>query len=205
MRGQRQRRPQRRRRGRGGGRRGRLPSPPTTSSTAPRARRTWRPTSRRRSRATAAPSSPARWRPRPQTRATSSSARPGCSGRRPQLRRDDAGAAPTGARCSVVRDQTGSPTWTGHLADGIVRLIEGIEYGMHHMAAAGQCTWYDFAGRSSSRPGSTAGCSRHHREFAPPAPRPAFSVLGTQREHAIRLPDWQDGLGGYLARAEGSA
>ncbi len=46
---------------------------------------------------------------------------------------------------TVVRDQIGSPTYTWHLAYGIVRLIEGIEYGIHHMAAAGQCSWYEFA------------------------------------------------------------
>ena len=33
-----------------------------------------------------------------------------------------------------------------------------------------------------------------------PAPRPAFSALASQREHAIRLPSWQDGLAGYLAQ-----
>ena len=45
----------------------------------------------------------------------------------------------------VVHDQVGSPTYTWHLAYGIVRLIEGLEYGIHHMAAAGQCSWYEFA------------------------------------------------------------
>src|SRR5919112_4344709 len=45
----------------------------------------------------------------------------------------------------VVRDQIGSPTYTWHLAYGIVRLIEGIEYGIHHMAAGGRCSWYEFA------------------------------------------------------------
>jgi dTDP-4-dehydrorhamnose reductase len=46
---------------------------------------------------------------------------------------------------TVVRDQVGSPTYTWHLAYGIVRLIEGLEYGIHHMVAAGQCSWYEFA------------------------------------------------------------
>jgi hypothetical protein len=31
-------------------------------------------------------------------------------------------------------------------------------------------------------------------------PRPAVSALVSQREHAIRLPSWQDGLAGYLAQ-----
>jgi dTDP-4-dehydrorhamnose reductase len=33
-----------------------------------------------------------------------------------------------------------------------------------------------------------------------PAPRPAFSALESQREHAITLPSWRDGLAAYLAQ-----
>ena len=33
-----------------------------------------------------------------------------------------------------------------------------------------------------------------------PAPRPALSALASQREHAILLPSWRDGLAGYLAQ-----
>jgi hypothetical protein len=33
-----------------------------------------------------------------------------------------------------------------------------------------------------------------------PAPRPPFSALLSQRQHAIRLPSWQDGLAGYIAQ-----
>ena len=39
-------------------------------------------------------------------------------------------------------------------------------------------------------------------EFGRPAPRPPFSALTSQREHAIRLPSWQDGLAGYLAQRQ---
>jgi len=107
---------------------------------------------------------------------------------------------------TVVRDQVGSPTYTWHLAYGIVRLIEGIEYGIHHMAAAGQCSWYEFAGeifeqaKVECRPLSITS-----EEFGAAAPRPAFSALVSQREHAIRLPSWQDGLAGYLAQRQAEA
>ena len=37
------------------------------------------------------------------------------------------------------------------------------------------------------------------REARPPGAAPGFSALTRQREHAIELPDWQDGLAGYLA------
>jgi len=102
---------------------------------------------------------------------------------------------------TVVRDQVGSPTYTWHLAYGIVRLIEGIEYGIHHMAAGGQCSWYEFAREIFEQ--AQVECrvlSITSEEFGAAAPRPAFSALASQREHAIRLPAWQDGLAGYLAQ-----
>lgn len=102
---------------------------------------------------------------------------------------------------TVVRDQVGSPTYTWHLAYGIVRLIDGMEYGIHHMAAAGQCSWYEFAREIFEQ--ARVECrvlSITSEEFGAAAPRPAFSALTSQREHAIRLPNWQDGLAGYLAQ-----
>ncbi|HVD39468.1 MAG TPA: dTDP-4-dehydrorhamnose reductase [Solirubrobacterales bacterium] len=104
---------------------------------------------------------------------------------------------------TVVRDQVGSPTYTWHLAYGIVRLIEGIEYGIHHMAASGQCSWYEFAREIFEQ--AHVECrvlSITSEEFGAAAPRPAFSALVSQREHAIRLPSWQDGLAGYLAQRQ---
>jgi dTDP-4-dehydrorhamnose reductase len=109
--------------------------------------------------------------------------------------------AETRNEVTVVRDQIGSPTYTWHLAYGIVRMIEGIEYGIHHMAAAGQCSWYEFAREIFEQ--AQVECkvlSITSEEFGAAAPRPAFSALVSQREHAIRLPSWQDGLAGYLAQ-----
>jgi dTDP-4-dehydrorhamnose reductase len=107
---------------------------------------------------------------------------------------------------TVVRDQVGSPTYTWHLAYGIVRLIEGIEYGIHHMAASGQCSWYEFAREIFEQ--AKVECkvlSVSTEEFGRPAGRPPFSALTSQREHAFRLPSWQDGLAGYLAKRQAEA
>jgi dTDP-4-dehydrorhamnose reductase len=104
---------------------------------------------------------------------------------------------------SVVDDQVGSPTFTGHLAGALVRLAEPEHRlgGIVHVAAAGRCSWFEFAREIVSRagaecsvkPGSTADLGR-------PAPRPAFSVLGTEREpDAPRLPDWREGLAAYMS------
>jgi dTDP-4-dehydrorhamnose reductase len=111
--------------------------------------------------------------------------------------------AGSGNEVLVVRDQVGSPTYTWHLAYGIVRLIEGIEFGIHHMATAGQCSWYEFAREIFEQ--AKVECkvlSITTEEFGRPAPRPPFSALTSQREHAIRLPSWQDGLAGYLAQRQ---
>jgi dTDP-4-dehydrorhamnose reductase len=101
----------------------------------------------------------------------------------------------------VVRDQVGSPTYTWHLAYGLVRLIEGVEFGIHHMAAAGSCSWYDFAREIFEQ--AHVECkvmSATTEMLGRPAPRPPFSALVSQRRHAIELPSWQDGLAGYLAQ-----
>jgi dTDP-4-dehydrorhamnose reductase len=108
----------------------------------------------------------------------------------------------------VVRDQVGSPTYTWHLAYGIVRLIEGVEFGIHHMAAAGACSWYEFAREIFEQ--ARVECkvmSATTEMLGRPAPRPAYSALRSEREHAIELPAWQDGLAAYLSqrRAETEA
>jgi dTDP-4-dehydrorhamnose reductase len=103
----------------------------------------------------------------------------------------------------VVRDQIGSPTYTWHLASGLVRLIEGSAWGIHHMAAAGECSWYEFAREIFDQ--AKVECrvlSGTSEMLGRPAPRPAYSALATQREHAILLPAWRDGLAGYLAQRE---
>jgi len=101
----------------------------------------------------------------------------------------------------VVRDQVGSPTYTWHLAYGIVRLIEGVEFGIHHMAAGGACSWYDFAREIFDQ--AKVEClvlSATTDMLGRPAPRPAYSALASQREHAIELPPWRDGLSAYLSQ-----
>lgn len=101
----------------------------------------------------------------------------------------------------VVRDQVGSPTYTWHLAYGLVRLIEGVEFGIHHMAAAGTCSWYDFAREIFEQ--AKVEClvlSATTEMLGRPAPRPPYSALTSQREHAIELPPWRDGLAAYLSQ-----
>jgi dTDP-4-dehydrorhamnose reductase len=100
----------------------------------------------------------------------------------------------------VVRDQIGCPTYAGHLADALVRLVEGDDHGLHHVAGGGECSWFDFAVEIFEQAGvecRTLSCTTD--DFPRPAPRPAHSVLGTEREYALYLPDWREGLRSYLA------
>lgn len=101
----------------------------------------------------------------------------------------------------VVHDQVGSPTYTWHLAYGLLRLIEKAAYGIHHMTAAGSCSWFDFAREIFDQAGMECRVLASTTEMlGRPAPRPAYSVLGSARNKEIELPTWRDGLAGYLAQ-----
>jgi dTDP-4-dehydrorhamnose reductase len=100
----------------------------------------------------------------------------------------------------VVKDQIGCPTYTGHLAESLVRLVEWGDYGVYHMAGAGECSWYEFAIEIFRQAGIACRVLSTTTEMlGRPAPRPAYSVLATEREATIRLPDWQQGLAAFLA------
>ena len=101
----------------------------------------------------------------------------------------------------VVRDQVGCPTYTGHLADALVRLADTRAYGVHHIAGAGHCSWYEFAQEIFRQAGvdcRVLSCTTE--ETGRPAPRPPFAPLDTEfGGQAMRLPPWQEGLASYLA------
>jgi dTDP-4-dehydrorhamnose reductase len=102
---------------------------------------------------------------------------------------------------TVVEDQVGCPTFTGHLADALVELAGRRVAGIVHVAADGQCSWYRFARAIVAAGG--LGCAvvpGTTVELGRPAARPAYSVLGTERWSELpRLPHWTEGLAAYLA------
>jgi dTDP-4-dehydrorhamnose reductase len=103
----------------------------------------------------------------------------------------------------VVDDQVGCPTYTGQLADGIVRLVEAGAQGTHHLAGGGQCSWFEFAREILSRAGVSSRVLPCTTEEMPrPAPRPAYSVLRSEREDALELALWGEGLDRYLSERE---
>ena len=100
---------------------------------------------------------------------------------------------------SVVYDQVGSPTWTGHLAPALVDVAERRGSGVFHAAGGGECSWHALAIEALERAGQDCRVvAVTTEEFPRPAPRPAYSVLGTERADGLRLPPWQEGVAGHL-------
>ena len=99
----------------------------------------------------------------------------------------------------VVSDQVGAPTYTRHLAAALAELIETDQYGIHHVAAAGQCSWFDYAQEIFDIEDIECRVMAGTTELlGRPASRPAYSVLGSERHGAPVLPEWRDGLRQYL-------
>jgi dTDP-4-dehydrorhamnose reductase len=113
----------------------------------------------------------------------------------------------------VVADQRGSPTWARQIAEATALVLaasrrdDGWEdlasrAGTYHLAAAGDCTWHDFATAIVAASPRADGSTAHvlpisTSEYPTPAKRPAYSVLDTDALHrafGIRLPHWRQGL-----------
>ncbi|MBA2616525.1 MAG: dTDP-4-dehydrorhamnose reductase [Actinobacteria bacterium] len=100
----------------------------------------------------------------------------------------------------VVEDQRGSPTYVGHLA-GATRDLVQLPGGVWHLAAGGECSWADFAEAIFEEAELECRVVRiTTEEFGARAPRPAYSVLRSERLEAPSLPHWRDGLRECLAR-----
>lgn len=107
---------------------------------------------------------------------------------------------------NVVDDQVGSPTWTRHLAIGLLELAVGdVPAGYYHCTGGGQCTWFEFTraifdenGLDPERVQPTTSDA-----YVRPAPRPAYSVLSADEWASAGLtpmPDWRSGLAEAFTR-----
>jgi dTDP-4-dehydrorhamnose reductase len=101
---------------------------------------------------------------------------------------------------AVVDDQRGSPTYVHHVAAATRELL-GLPYGVYHLAADGDCTWADFAEAIFEDAGIDCRVRRiTTEELGRPAPRPAYSVLRSEKPETPKLPHWRDGLRECLER-----
>lgn len=109
---------------------------------------------------------------------------------------------------TVVRDEHGQPTWTRDLAARIADvLVVQPPAGTYHATSSGRTTWFEFArrifellGADPERVAPTTAA-----EFARPAPRPAFSVLGHDAWAAVGmapLRSWDDALAAAMAEVD---
>jgi dTDP-4-dehydrorhamnose reductase len=104
----------------------------------------------------------------------------------------------------VVTDQTGSPTWSGHLAPAILGLLERELSGLVHLTGTGEVSWNGFAKEIFRQ--AEVEClveAASSEQMALPAPRPGWSALASERDDVLAMPDWRDGLAGYLAARDG--
>jgi dTDP-4-dehydrorhamnose reductase len=101
---------------------------------------------------------------------------------------------------AVVDDQRSAPTYVGHLASALREVVE-LPPGVWHVAADGDCTWAELAEAIFEEVGLRCRVRRiPTEELGRPAPRPAYSVLRSERAGAPRLPHWREGLRACLER-----
>jgi dTDP-4-dehydrorhamnose reductase len=109
----------------------------------------------------------------------------------------------------VVDDQTGSPTWTGHLAPALLRLLELGVPGTYHLTGSGATSRHRWAAAVVDAAGLQAAVVPvSSDEFPLPARRPRAAVLDNRAWRLLGetpLPDWDEGVRAYLARRSAPA
>ena len=105
---------------------------------------------------------------------------------------------------TVVDDQWGCPTVAVDLARATLEALEQRVSGILHLTNRGATTWYELARRSLELAGLdpelVQPCAT--ADYATPAPRPAYSVLGSERRSAVGvepLPRWEGSLEAVVA------
>ncbi len=123
----------------------------------------------------------------------------------------------------VVNDQYGRPTYVGDLVQTILFFINQysvsrtLPWGIYHCASEGEVSWYHFAkaifematdkGLLKTSPDVQGVTSKEYFATMPAtavvAPRPAYSVLSTNKLNALmgrNLGHWRDGLLLFLSQ-----
>ena len=111
----------------------------------------------------------------------------------------------------IIADQIGRPTGASLIADITAQIIRqyqlnptSIEMGHYHLAARGECSWYDYAKfifDVAREMGADLKVKQVNAigtaDYPTPAKRPHNSRLNTsklQRNFSLHLPHWQQGV-----------
>jgi dTDP-4-dehydrorhamnose reductase len=115
---------------------------------------------------------------------------------------------------SVVDDQFGRPSYAGDIVEVILAFVNrycddgNLPWGIYHCSSEGETTWYGFA-KAIFEKAEELGVIQQKPELSPipssqfptPAPRPAYSVLSTEKLSSViggSLPAWEEGLAKFL-------
>ena len=114
-----------------------------------------------------------------------------------------------GATMKVPEDRIVSPTYTRHLADGIIRLANKGARGTFHLCNSGQCDLYTFAREVVRRgSGKTSVYPVHSRSIKRPAQRILNGALDCSSAYEFlgsALPSWEAALEEYIEGPMGQA
>jgi dTDP-4-dehydrorhamnose reductase len=114
--------------------------------------------------------------------------------------------AAEGRPLRVVDDQCAGPTWSGHLAPALLRLIEIAPAGTYHLSNRGVTSWHGLAVAAIRARGIDADVAAiTTADYPTAAVRPAYSALDNRRWRELGeppLPTWREGLNAYLASLE---
>ena len=103
----------------------------------------------------------------------------------------------------VVHDQICTPSYTSHVAEAILQLIQTEAYGTYHVVNSGMTTWHDFAREIFEQADLNVRLEAiTTEEFGAAAARPCYSALDTSKYEQTTgqtLPTWQQALREYLS------
>ncbi|MBX2807996.1 MAG: dTDP-4-dehydrorhamnose reductase [Cellvibrionaceae bacterium] len=116
----------------------------------------------------------------------------------------------TRAQLKVVNDQRGRPSYVGDIVKTLLFFVRAFQadghlpWGVYHCSSGGETSWYDFAcaifeeaQRQAYMTDTPSVIAIPSSDYPTPAPRPAYSVLDTQKLTRLMgqaLPHWRQGL-----------
>jgi dTDP-4-dehydrorhamnose reductase len=115
---------------------------------------------------------------------------------------------------SVVDDQVGRPTYVGDIVNTILHFVDkykkesNLPWGIYHCSSEGHTSWYGFASKIFEMAHELGVLDKMpalspipSSAYPTTAPRPAYSVLSTEKLEKFLgrpMPHWQMGLSQFL-------